>query len=587
MEIRKLIKISLNIVREYGIFHLIRVVLLEYKTNKFSILKIEFDEKRIPSKYTKKTYQSWLKNEQITNKNLSILLKEPKFGIILYDEKNFQNVNKTVKSIQKQNYRNYEVIFNFPKEYEKKILKIKNIKKVSKVLYNRPIPEIANSHNIDYILFLKTGDELVNDALYIIANFVINNTEAEIIYTDEDMKDRLNRRVNPFFKPDWSPELFLSMDYISNFFVLKPQVLARIWDVNEEFLGSKYYDLLLRLTENNQKISHIPKIIVSRNKQDTRKDYEFIHKILENTVKRRKLNAVVEKLDNNNSNYRNPLRIKYLLKQKPKVSIIIPTKDQPKLLKRCINNIEKYSTSYRNYEIIIIDNNNKNPESLEILKTTIHKVVKTTSNVFNFAKINNEATKGIDGKYILFLNDDTAPLENNWLEELVGQAEQENIGVVGPKLVFNNGTVQHAGMIITEKGAGFHPFMRIPGDAGGYCDFANVVRNYSAVTGACLLIKRKIFEQVGKFDEKFDVYYNDTDLCMKVTNQGYRIVYTPFTKMLHEGSSSIKTHSAAFFTVENLCRFKTKWPQIKKGDPFYNPNFGWDFHIKGEDWYGK
>jgi len=193
--------------------------------------------------------------------------------------------------------------------------------------------------------------------------------------------------------------------------------------------------------------------------------------------------------------------------------------------------------------------------------------------------MNNLAVSKAKGDYLLFLNDDVAAIEPDWLTEMVSICQQNDVGAVGPKLIHSDGTIQHAGMVFLKSGAGFHPFQRYPEDNPGYFNFINVIRDFSAVTGACLLTKKEIFTKVGGFDNNFDLYYGDSDLCLKIRDCGYRIVYTPYAKLLHEGSSSIREHTSAFFTVENHQHFIKKWPFLRKGDPFYNPNLGWNYQI--------
>ena len=198
------------------------------------------------------------------------------------------------------------------------------------------------------------------------------------------------------------------------------------------------------------------------------------------------------------------------------------------------------------------------------------------------SKICNLAASHATGDYLLFLNDDAAPLEREWLSEMLSICQQENVGIVGAKLVLASNAIQHAGVALLETGAAFHPMQRLDGNSKGYFGFLNVIRNCSAVTGACLLIRKKIFDKVNGFDDKFDLYYQDVDLCLKVEKEGRRIVYTPYALLLHQGSSSIKKQSRAFFAVENHYKFLKKWPNLRKGDPYYNTNFGWDYKIKTE-----
>jgi GT2 family glycosyltransferase len=195
--------------------------------------------------------------------------------------------------------------------------------------------------------------------------------------------------------------------------------------------------------------------------------------------------------------------------------------------------------------------------------------------------MNNLAVKESSGDLLLFLNDDTKVLDPNWLDELVSVCMQSDVGAVGPKLIFSDNTIQHAGMVFLNTGAGFHPGMRLEKNTDTYHNIINVMRDYSAVTGACLLVKKDVFTKIGGFDDQFDVYYGDSDLCLKIIESGYRVVYTPFTELLHEGSNSIQFwHSgASFFDVENHQLFLKKWSYLKNGDPFYNSNLDWDYSI--------
>tara|TARA_B110000914_G_C15211644_1_gene330959 strand:- start:19 stop:615 length:597 start_codon:yes stop_codon:yes gene_type:complete len=193
--------------------------------------------------------------------------------------------------------------------------------------------------------------------------------------------------------------------------------------------------------------------------------------------------------------------------------------------------------------------------------------------------MNNLAVASSSGQLLLFLNDDTQVLDSFWLDELVSIAMQDDVGIVGPKLIFSDNTIQHAGVVFLKTGSGFHPLMRQLEYSSGYHNILNSTRDYSAVTGACLMIKKEIFDKVGNFDNSFDVYYGDADLCLQVVKMGYRVIYTPFTKLLHEGSFTITKDNASHFDIENHVKFIKKWPYLKNGDPFYNSNLDWDYSI--------
>ena len=268
----------------------------------------------------------------------------------------------------------------------------------------------------------------------------------------------------------------------------------------------------------------------------------------------------------------------YADENQPLVSIIIPTKNNHKILQRCIESLEN-NTTYKNWEIIIIDNNSTKNKTKEYYKSLPYKII-SFSEPFNFSKMNNLAVKHAKGELLLFLNDDTQIINPESLEEMVGLCSQKDVGAVGAKLVHADETIQHAGIAFLNSGAGFHPFQRIHESKGGYHNLINVTRECSAVTGACLLVKKEIFDQINQFDEDFDLYYGDADLCLKIIKAGYNVVYNPHAKLLHEGSYSIQKQTYMHFAIENHFQFMQKWPYLKDGDPFYNLNLDWNYSLR-------
>ena len=237
------------------------------------------------------------------------------------------------------------------------------------------------------------------------------------------------------------------------------------------------------------------------------------------------------------------------------------------------------NTTYKNWEIIIIDNNSTEKLTKSYYESLPYRII-SYNEPFNFSKMNNLAVKHAKGDLILFLNDDTKIIDPNSLEEMVSLCCQKDVGAVGAKLVYSDDTIQHVGISFLKSGAGFHPFQRINEKKGGYHNIMNVVRECSAVTGACLLTKKEIFERVNQFDENFDLYYGDADLCLKIIESGYCVLYTPYTKLLHEGSYSIRKSSDFHFAIENHHHFIEKWPFLQNGDPYYNSNLGWNYSLE-------
>lgn len=543
---------SSSVIKEFGFILFLKTAYSELKKNKLAVFQPVLVNANSPTISEDVAYLHWIDNhiikheiESVMNMELQKFSYKPKFNIILTENENKLFTDESLNSIRGQIYNNFELS--------------------------------STRGNSDFTIFLKSGDILASDALFRIVELLNKNREANIIYSDEDLITDDKKRTQPFFKPDWSDDLFLGMDYISNFCAIRTSLLDS-FKINDQYGSAKIYDLLLRLVENTDKIFHLPNILISTRLHDEKFKTNFEHnalKAISEALRRRNIKAQVG-FNNRVGNF-SSFRVEYFLESKPRVSIIIPTKDNKFLLKRCLDAIRK-NTTYNNYEIIIIDNNSTKEETVSYLKSLPHQVIRYEQ-PFNFSKMNNLGVSKSSGEYILFLNDDTAPLRSNWLSELISICMQKGVGIVGSKLVHNNNTIQHAGIAILKTGAGFHPLQNVNSNSPGYFGFINMIRNCSAVTGACLLIRKKIFDEIGGFDDDFDLYYGDTDLCLNVINHGYRVVYTPYAVLLHQGSSTIKENSSAYFAVENHQHFIKKWPHLKNGDPFYNPNLELDYKI--------
>ncbi len=576
---------SSGMIREFGFIFFLNTAYFELKKNKFSVFSPIREFKKPPKIASQSSYNQWLKIHEITDKmeqemkDKSQRFSKLKMAVVisLYDS-NKKLFSETLNSTLSQIYENWTIYFDCQESITKEIREL--AKKTD--LEDKRINFMENNfqnfdlENFDYCIFVNGGSVLTKDALYRIASHLNEEPEADIIYSDEDFIDS-GKRTTPFFKPDWSPETFLSMDYLSSFYAVRAELLKET-SFRDNYGDAKHYDLLLRLGEKTNKISHISTVLVSIREPRCKETDESIQsaiRCLTEALKRRNIKGEVVRGKNNAKDW--PIfRIKYEVEKDQKVSIIIPTKDNVSLLKRCLLALKK--TTYKNYEIVIIDNNSTKQETLSYLKSLPYTIVRYP-NQFNFSKMNNLAVTKTSGEYLLFLNDDTAPLEPNWLSEMVGACNQDGVGAVGAKLVHLDNTIQHAGIVLLKTGAGFHPWQNVPSNEPVNFGFLNLSRNCTAVTGACLLIKKTVFEEIGGYDDEFDLYYGDTDLCMKVVDMGYRVVYNPYAKLLHQGSSTIKEHSSAFFAVENHYHFVKKWPHIKKGDPFYNPNLEWNYEI--------
>lgn len=583
--ILKLVRLSCNIVNEFGFRYFINIALDDLKKYKFKVFSPEPEQTK--SSYSEiQDYKIWIRNHQITKEKKLTMVKElehfnykPKIGIILLvSENNVEYLKGTISSVIEQIYEKWEMHIFIPKKLrENNFNELLDFRITIHSGFDfNSLDKILASSVTDFTSFVKCGDILTENAFFRVIQMLNEIKDTDLIYFDEDTISDNGERSNPFFKPDWSPDLFLNHDYISHFYLVKTQLFNKVGGFKTQFSVASQYEFLLRITELTSKISHISSIGISLRKSDEITDESnFFHhasKAIAETLSRRGIKAKIATGLNSGT-----WRIKYDLGETPKVSIIIPTKDQKNLLKRCIKNIER-NTSYKNYEIIIVDNQSVKEETISYFNSIPHTVIRYEL-PFNFSKINNKALSHASGDLLLFLNDDTAPLESNWLSEMVSVCLQDDVGVVGSKLVLANNTIQHAGIALLKTGAGFHPLQGIDANNPGYFGLLNTMRNCSAVTGACLLIRRDLFVKIGRYDEDFDLYYGDVDLCLKVLKEGYRVVYTPYAKLLHQGSSSIKEHTRSFFAVENHYHFIKKWPYLKKGDPFYNPNLTLNYRI--------
>ena len=357
--------------------------------------------------------------------------------------------------------------------------------------------------------------------------------------------------------------------------------------LNKEFDGAQDYDFVLRATEKAKNIVHIPKVLYHWRAHETSTSYnssakEYVYmagkRAIEEHFKRINIKAKVEILDEPGR-----YRVKYDVIGNPKISIIIPNKDSKSDLKKCIDSILK--SSYQNYEIVIVENNSKTKEIFDyydkIQKDNDNiKVVSIKIDKFNYSLINNFGVKNSKGEYIVLLNNDTKVLSNDWMEEMLGICQRDDVGIVGAKLLYPDFKVQHAGVVVGIGGVAGHVNVNIAENEEGYFSRANVINNFSAVTAACLMIKRSIFEKIDGLDENLQVAFNDIDLCMKVRKLKYLIVFTPYAKLMHYESKTRGSED----TPEKIKRFesemdvfKSKWKdELDRGDPYYNINLRLD-----------
>jgi glycosyltransferase involved in cell wall biosynthesis len=427
----------------------------------------------------------------------------------------------------------------------------------------------------EFIGLLDHDDQLTPDALYEVAA-TLQEVEADLIYSDEDRLDSNGRRTEPSFKPAWSPDLLLSCMYLAHFCVYRKRIIDRLRGFREGFDGSQDYDLALRFTEESNRIAHIPKILYHWRKVPSSASaapeaqasvIEAGKRALTDALERRGITGEVE-----SERFFGFYRVRRRVKGSEKVSIIIPTRDGLENLRRSIQSIES-KTEYRNYEIIIVDNGSRKAATLDYLKRTPHRVIRYDER-FNFSRLSNLAAREASGGYLLLLNDDTEVISNEWLRALIEQAARPEVGAVGAKLLYRDARLQHAGIVLGMCGVAGHAHRHIDGFNGrGYLNYPNVIRNYSAVTAACLMTRREVFDKTGGFDEEsLAVSYNDVDYCLRLRKKGYLVVFTPYALLYHRESA---TRGLNIYPKEEAC-IMSRWQSEIASDYYYNPNLALD-----------
>ncbi|MGA9770103.1 MAG: glycosyltransferase family 2 protein [Blastocatellia bacterium] len=540
------------------------------------------------------SYQLWAARSEATRydreratRYIDRFTYKPTISIILpvYNTR-AEYLRKALDSVLDQYYSNWELcvaddassaphVRQILSEYSTKDDRIK-------VIYSEINGGIAKASNRalklasgEFIGLLDHDDQLTPDALYEVAA-TLQEAEADLIYTDEDRLDSTGMRVEPAFKPAWSPDLLLSCMYMAHFCVYRKSIVDRLGGFRKGFDGSQDYDLALRFTEESSRIAHIPRILYHWRKVPASASSlpeakasvtEAGRRALTDALDRRNIKGEVE-----SERFFGFYRVRRRVSGSEKVSIIIPTRDGFENLRRSVLSIES-KTDYSNYEIIIVDNGSRKAAMLDYLKRSPHRVIRHDGG-FSFSRLNNLAAREARGDYLLFLNDDTEVISNEWLRAMIEQAARPEVGAVGAKLLYRDARLQHAGIILGVRGAAGHAHRYIDGFSGrGYLNYPNVIRNYSAVTAACLMTRRELFDKAGGFDEQsLAVSYNDVDYCLRLRAQKYLIVFTPYALLYHDESA---TRGLNLYPEEEACII-SRWQNAIARDYYYNPNLGSD-----------
>jgi glycosyltransferase involved in cell wall biosynthesis len=582
------------------LFAALRVVLVVFRQNGWVGLKQIFAGQFLRGI---DAYELWLQTHALTDERraqlraaVDALTYRPTFSILTptynTDERWLRAV---IESVQAQVYPDWELcladdastaphVRRVIEEYQAKDPRLKAVWREQ----NGHIAAASNSAlsiaTGEFVATLDHDDVLTPDALYEAARLLNTHRDADMIYSDEDKISEDGVRHAPYFKPDWSPDLFLAQMYTAHFAVYRRTSVNAIGGFRLGFEGAQDYDLVLRFTEKTARIYHIPTVLYSWRRvagstaqHSSAKHYAYTagQRAMEEALARRGRPATIEPVEGFVGHW----RVRWQLAGTPRISIVICTRDRRDLLGKCLTSIFERS-SYKNFEVIVVDNGSRSPKTFALLNQwREHEPERfkwETHNIpFNFHKLNNFGASLARGEILIFLNNDIEVITPHWLEELAAQAQRPEIGAVGALLLYPNNTIQHAGIILGINNWAGHSHKTFPADTPGNGGRLLGPSNCSAVTGACLMMRRELFEALGCFDENLEIACGDVELCLKAIETGHYNVVVPHVRLYHHESATRGYED----TPEKLARFereaayvKNRWPQMFARDPFYNPN---------------
>lgn len=565
---------------------------------------------------TEEVYNVWRKKyipnaRKLKKQRAEKLDYEPCISIIVPTYKTPEKfLKEMIDSVRNQSYENWELcigdgsvtedtVKNVVESYQKKDKRIKMLCLSENLGIAGNTNAALSIATGDYIALLDHDDILAPDALYEVVKWMNEHykDETDVIYTDEDkVSFDLKDYFEPHFKSDYNLDLIRSNNYICHLFVAGKSIVDQVGGFRKEYDGSQDYDFILRCIEQSKHVEHVPKVLyhwrchpgsTAANQESKMYCYEAGKRAIEDHLKRMGEDDCQVVMTEHLGFY----HVIYPIREQKKVSIIIPNKDQKEILERCIESIIQ-KTDYKNYEIIIVENNSTTNEIFEYYKTIEQREnirVVIWKDKFNYSAINNFGVRYANGEYLLFLNNDIEVIRENWLSEMLANVQRKEVGIVGAKLLYPDNMVQHAGVIIGMGGIAGHPLSRHPADDCGYFARGIIQQNLNAVTAACMLTKKEVYEKVNGFEEKLAVAFNDIDLCLKVRKAGYLIVYDSEALLYHHESISRGKED----TLEKRNRFEgevdymaKKWKDVlEKGDEYYNPNLSLlsgNFELKKE-----
>ena len=544
-------------------------------------------------------YEAWLARHKVDKRTLrrqkhAAFAQKPLISIVipLYCTP-LPYLKELLESVRRQSYGNWQLCLadGSPDDKAKEFIE-KHYGREKRIVYRKLEENGGISVNTneavalaagEYLMLCDHDDTLEPDALYEIVK-AINDTGADVLYTDEDKVSMDGRHYfDPNFKPDFNLFRLRENNYICHIFVVKKSLTDETGLLRSEFDGAQDFDFILRCCEKAQKITHIPKVLyhwrchmdsTAADPSSKAYAYEAGRKAVREHYQRLGIDAKVEMTERPGW-YRSHVKVQ----GNPLISVIIPNKDHTDDLELCLFSMTRKST-YRNYEILIVENNSEKEETFEYYRKLPDRYPKarvlTWEKEFNYSAINNFAAKEAKGEYLLFLNNDVEILTPDWMEEMLQNCQQENVAAVGAKLYYPDDTIQHAGVVLGLGGIAGHIMCRASKEDPGYFGRMISVQEISAVTAACMMVKKSDFDAVGGLDETFQVAFNDIDLCMKFRAAGKKIIFTPYAELYHYESKSRgleDTPEKQFRFDKEVKRFQEKWAQqLEMGDPYYSPN---------------
>lgn len=561
-----------------------------------------------------KDYQRWFDAHWLTTKQLTAqrtaaqkFKHRPLVSVLVptYNT-NPDHLRECIQSVIDQTYDNWELCLADDASSDPEVVKVLEVMaaKDKRIKYmvrkeNGHICKATNSAlelaNGQFISLLDHDDLLWPNALYEVVNLLNQDPQTDFIYTDEDkITEDGSKHVDPFFKPDWSPEFLRSINYITHFSTIRRSMIDKVGGFRPGYEGAQDWDLFLRISRQTDRIKHLPTVVYSWRKsatstaqQPSSKDYAYVNqkKALLDDIKARGYKADEVEFQIPFSMW----RVRYTLKEKPLVSIIIPTKDQYVFIERCLRTVYE-KTTYQNIEMVIVDTGSTDDKVWDLYKEYAakfknFKLIKWTD-PFNFAAVCDLGAKQSKGKHYLFLNNDTEIITDTWVEDMLAYSQQPDIGAVGCHLLYPDGKLQHGGIILGVGGqngtpgiAGhfFPAFSENPLQDPAMLTYVGGTRNFTAVTAACVMVEANKFNKVKGFDPKYRIAFNDVDMCLKLHSAGLRSVYLPHVSLFHHESVSVGAPGSKVRDLDEFAKeiqmMLDSWRPLIENDPFYHPDF--------------